>query len=735
MIAYFTLPWTKFKLLWCWYGNHKIKLPVRERYEEEEERYAYRNLYNSLVDSQGDDVPEEDKGKCVAVALVPSDDDNCLGNSQYHSDSEGEKLDSENEKSDSEDEKKKAEALQSFYQEWDQEWGPDIADMDEDFFPVDDGPVVYNPDVMEVGMQFEDKIQFKKHLRTYPVIKKFQYILKPCDNRRIRVKCRYHKSEGCKFEIFASNTKGEKTFTVRSMNLEHTCVGDPFSRNKSANAEFVAQYLFKKLKTGGFLQHPWDVADEFYTSHNTSLLYHVAWKPRTMCLEKMHGRYEDSYKMVPSFVNMVASTNPGSASNYSVGRADNCFESMMIAFHAPIHGWKNGCIKVVGVDACHLTGKLGGVLMAATGLDAQNQVVPLAIQVEKGLIEAVSALFPGSPHRYCFRHMFKNLKTHYKGSKIHNLIWNAAKAYKFTHWKFHMDALVLENAAAAQYIMTEDPTQWSRAFFDPSSCCEHMNNNFSESFNNMIKKLRDKPICTLGLMYGQLIMDLWYRRKQLSLNWKNGELVPEAMKLIEKMKECTGQFRISGVVYGQSYQVTSIHNSVFQVDLINKTCSRVQCYCSPYYTVDAYKATYATQMQLLRGREDLEEPQEPFVKPPIDKRKPGRADTKRKLGHDEHVSEKRQRTCKRCNQICHNRRTCAGGEVVSNPKGRRPRTMVDGGTQETTHPDPAECSSSRRRRGIGSRGGRGRGSASTSAAASTSASTSQNAPSTSSAPA
>ncbi|KAI3917765.1 hypothetical protein MKW98_021527, partial [Papaver atlanticum] len=68
-------------------------------------------------------------------------------------------------------------------------------------------------------------------------------------------------------------------------------------------------------------------------------------------------------------------------------------------------------------------------------------------------------------------------------------------------------------------------------------------------------------------------MGLWYRRKQLSLNCQNGQLVPEALKLIEKMKDCTGQFRISGTVYGQSYQVTSIHNSVFQIDLINKTCS------------------------------------------------------------------------------------------------------------------------------------------------------------------
>ncbi|XP_026377637.1 uncharacterized protein LOC113271930 [Papaver somniferum] len=479
--------------------------------------------------------------------------------------------------------------------------------------------------------------------------------------------------------------------------------------------------------------------------------------------------------MAPSFVDMVASTNPGSAANYSFGREDNCFKSMMITFHSPIHGWKNGCRKVVGIDACHLTGKLGGCLIDVTGLDAQNQLKPLIesdderitfiSDRQKGLIEAVSALFPRSPHRYYFRHMFKNMKTHYKGSKIHNLIWNAAKAYKFTHWKFHMDALVLENGDVAQYKMNEDPIRWSKAFFDPSCCCEYMNNNFSESFNNMIKKLRDKPICTLVLMYGQLIMGLWYRRTQLSMNWQNVELVPEAMKLIGKMKECTGQFRISGVVYGQSYQVTSIHNSIFQVDLINKTCSCVQwqlrgfpcqhvvCVLKTlrpngadyYYTVDAYKSTYAIQMQLIRGREDLERlytvtvfiPQDPFVKPPIDMRKPGKPAKKRKLGHYDHVSEKKQRTLKRCNQIAHNRRTCAGGEVGSNPKERRPRSMVDGGTQETTYPDPAECSSSRSRRwrGRGSRGGRGRGSASTSAAASTSASTSQTTPSTSSAPA
>ncbi|KAI3988363.1 hypothetical protein MKX01_012152, partial [Papaver californicum] len=125
-----------------------------------------------------------------------------------------------------------------------------------------------------VGMQFGDKLQFKKHLRAYAVIIFFQYVLNPCDTNRIRVKYRFHKSKECKFQIFASNTKGEKTFTVRSVNLKHTCIGDPESRNKSANPEFVAQYMFEKMKTGGKIEQPWDIIDDFYTTHNTTLSYH-----------------------------------------------------------------------------------------------------------------------------------------------------------------------------------------------------------------------------------------------------------------------------------------------------------------------------------------------------------------------------------------------------------------------------------------------------------------------------
>ncbi|XP_026444575.1 uncharacterized protein LOC113344906 [Papaver somniferum] len=365
--------------------------------------------------------------------------------------------------------------------------------------------------------------------------------------------------------------------------------------------------------------------------------------------------------------------------------------------------------------------------MAATSLDGQNGIVTLAIKVvrnecgenwhlfmkelkpliedhpagkitfisdrQKGLQESLDEVFKEHFKRYCLRHMFKNFKTHFKGSKLHYLVYNAAKCYKERHWKANMDDLIKLSPAAAAYMMKEKPEQWSRDFFDPSACCEHLNNNFSESFNNLAKPMRDKPICTLGMMYGQLVMGTMYKRRNVSANWEDGKLVPTAQDLIDDMQKCCGAFRVNEAIIDKLYEVNTNTNAIFQVDVVEKTCSCFQwqlrgfvcqhavCvlmdmrinwedYCSKYYHVESYKAIYAPEMGLLIGREEWPEPLVE-INPHIDMRKPGRPFKKRKRAHDEPHSEKVVRTCKICKMPGHNRRTCAGAPVGSNPKTKR----------------------------------------------------------------
>ncbi|XP_026449025.1 uncharacterized protein LOC113349293 [Papaver somniferum] len=303
----------------------------------------------------------------------------------------------------------------------------------------------------------------------------------------------------------------------------------------------------------------------------------------------------------------------------------------MIAFAAPIEGWKDGGRPFIGFDVCHLTGKHGGCLMAATGLDGQNGIVTLAIKVvrnecgenwhlfmkellpliedhptgkitfisdrQKGLQESLD-----ENSNYCdmfsTSHMFKSFKSHFKGSKLHYLVYNAAKCYKERHWKANIDDLIKLSPAAAAYMMKEKPEQWSRDFFDPSACCEHLNNNFSESFNKLAKTMRDKPICTLGMMYGQLVMGTMYKRRNVSANWEDGKLVPTDQDLIDEMQKCCGALKVNGSIIDKLYEVTSKTNVVFHVDVVEAF------YCNKYYHVESYKAIYAPEMGLLIGREE-----------------------------------------------------------------------------------------------------------------------------------
>ncbi|KAI3836224.1 hypothetical protein MKW92_037060 [Papaver armeniacum] len=63
---------------------------------------------------------------------------------------------------------------------------------------------------------------------------------------------------------------------------------------------------------------------------------------------------------------------------------------------------------------------------------------------------------------------------------------------------------------------------------------------------------------------------------------------------------------------------------------------------------------------------------------PPHSRKPGRPKIKRVRSYDEPRVEKRKRRCGKCGEITnHNKRTCVGGQVGSNPTAKRQMTECD----------------------------------------------------------
>ncbi|RZC66837.1 hypothetical protein C5167_010527 [Papaver somniferum] len=234
-------------------------------------------------------------------------------------------------------------------------------------------------------------------------------------------------SSGCsqsKATNEVNKKEGEKTFVLRKVNLEHKCEGDPQNRNRSVDPHFVKDFVLDQMKNKPkkVVPDPYKIKEDFLAEKRVNIPYQCAWKARNLVLESLYGNYKESYNEVPAFCKMFTKCNDGSVAKFTFDTVNNTFESMTLSFEPAMRGWRKACRGVIGLDACHLTGEYGGVLMAATALDGQNGLVMLGIMHlkdailahpvkvafisdrQKGLLEAVGIVFPGHHHRYCWRY-------------------------------------------------------------------------------------------------------------------------------------------------------------------------------------------------------------------------------------------------------------------------------------------------------------------------------------------
>ncbi|KAF9614097.1 hypothetical protein IFM89_015359 [Coptis chinensis] len=136
--------------------------------------------------------------------------------------------------------------------------------------------------------------------------------------------------------------------------------------------------------------------------------------------------------------------------------------------------------------------------------------------------------------RYCFKHMYKNFKKNFGGELWENLAWGAAKAYKQQELIKILGVINKTNSKALDWLDTEPRSCWARAHFDWTSKCDELTNNFSESFNSWILRIRDKPLVHFMDKYNLNLLQMVYDRRELALSLMPGEVVPNVLFMIKK---------------------------------------------------------------------------------------------------------------------------------------------------------------------------------------------------------
>jgi hypothetical protein len=238
---------------------------------------------------------------------------------------------------------------------------------------------------------------------------------------------------------------------------------------------------------------------------------------------------------------------------------------------------------------------------------------------------------------------------------------------------------------------------WARAKFSTTSKCDYVTNNIAETFNSWIREEKSLPILDLMDKIRQLIMERFCTRMQLASKLSGYKILPRVMKeLHDKSRNLKYTIHKSGQMVGE---VGGVNKDLvpwrFIVDLDKKECTcrewqltglpcvhaiafigtrRVQLedYVDPYYSVQMFKAAYASVVPPLPSKDEWEKVNLGFkLLPPLCNRVAGRLRKRRIVGVEEGgSSSKGKRRCKRCGGFGHLQKTC--NETVNDPDAPPP---------------------------------------------------------------
>lgn len=307
----------------------------------------------------------------------------------------------------------------------------------------------------------------------------------------------------------------------------------------------------------------------------------------------------------------------------------------------------------------------------------------------QGLTDAVQTIFPSANQRYCLFHIEANFKLKFRGGDLADKMWNVGKACDLRSYEDAMKSLKEDNCDAHDWLEKIPKKLWCRHAWDPVSRVGHVTNNVAESLNSWINDYREFPILSLLEEYRLKVMKRLHSRFQRACQWK-GKLVPDTVKKINKEWASARSFEVFAAGKGE-YQCR-VGSRLYVVNLTNRTCDcrrwevtgipcmhaiacirmcneEVEDYCHVAYTVDRYFAVYSNIIHPQPDLGILPMPTEDIMQPPPLRRLPGRPRKARRMQPSEKMGTQRSTTlrCSICKAIGHNKRSCQGAPVGSNP--------------------------------------------------------------------
>jgi hypothetical protein len=210
---------------------------------------------------------------------------------------------------------------------------------------------------MCVKMCFTSVHQFRDALINLHIAQSRNYRYHRNSNVRVIVQCIKDK---CPFYCAASEIKGEKTFVIRKMHIDHTC--ETTTDSTRVSARWLARTYENAFRSdpNASIQ---TLIDSCRQQHGVEVPKMMAYRAKNMALDAVLGDHREQYVRIRDFAQTVIDTNPGSRVIVTTITPPPCeenphpgpaFHGLFFCINGAREGFLKGCRPFIGKHCCFI---------------------------------------------------------------------------------------------------------------------------------------------------------------------------------------------------------------------------------------------------------------------------------------------------------------------------------------------------------------------------------------------
>ncbi|KAL0738162.1 hypothetical protein Bca4012_014372 [Brassica carinata] len=402
----------------------------------------------------------------------------------------------------------------------------EIPDMD----ATDDDGQIY------VGKVYGNKEDCQISLAIYAIKKQFRFKQTTTKLDSFVVQC---PDLSCDWRVLAREIRGTGYYEIRKVQLDHSCPIDFRMGYKSrATSKVIASVYKSRFGAAGKGPVPRELQQLLLEDLKVSASYMKCYRAKEKAVVGLFGSEEDSYLKLPEYLHMLKLANPGTVADIETETdedGDERFLYLFLAFGASIVGFRKLRLVLV-VDGTHLGGKYKGVLLTASGQDANFQIFPLAYAIvdtedEEAwtwflqklerilgdsprlaiisdratcIATAVKRVYPRAHHGYCIVHLARNVNSRYSNKGLAKIVVACATAYRPSVYKDQYAKIRSTSSDCGVYLGRIGVAHWTRANF-PADRYNIMTSNIAEQLNKALVEGRALPVMELVIFIQRMM--------------------------------------------------------------------------------------------------------------------------------------------------------------------------------------------------------------------------------------